>query len=181
MSVSETKVYAKIASHFDNYSAAAVYQHAKRYFKPNQTPKYKYKSNSESIDFLQSYDRYKLKPEQLTKFTVSIAGVPLFRDESGKVKPTNEWSLTSQKIVFAMSQSPCAWSIQRPRMVGNEITLNGYCKQDECDAKCFAHTQNNHSTLVIHVTPANGKIKHDKKKSDAWPAARTDFANAEMR
>lgn len=32
-----------------------------------------------------------------------------------------------------------------------------------CYAKFFAHTENNHSALMIHVTPANGEIKHEKK------------------
>lgn len=62
-----------------------------------------------------------------------------------------------------MSQSPCAWSIQQPRMAGNEITLNAHCLQRDCDAKLFAYSENNQSKLTIQITPANEKIQHDKK------------------
>lgn len=123
--VSESKVYKKIASQLDKYSPQAVYQYAKRYFRPDHVSKANV--NSETTDFIKSYDRHTLKPQQYTEFNVSIDGMPFFRDHSGKMKPMSDWSSIFRKIVFAMSQSPCAWSIQQPRMAGNEITLNGHC------------------------------------------------------
>lgn len=159
--VSESKVYKKIASQLDKYSPQAVYQYAKRYFRPDHVSKANV--NSETTDFIKSYDRHTLKPQQYTEFNVSIDGMPFFRDHSGKMKPMSDWSSIFRKIVFAMSQSPCAWSIQQPRMAGNEITLNGHCLQEQCDAKFFAFSENNQAKLTIHVTPANKQIKHNKK------------------
>lgn len=65
---SETKVYKKIASQFDKYTPAAVYLQAKRYFKPKQNSKSK--TSFETTDFLQSYDRYEVKPQQYKEFNV---------------------------------------------------------------------------------------------------------------
>lgn len=159
--VSESDVYERIASRFNNYTAKAVYLQAKRYFRPKHISKAKKKS--ECSDYIKTYDRHNLKPQQYTEFNVSIDGIPFFRNDKGEMKPMAEWLPIFRKIVFTISQAPCAWSVDRPRMVGNDITINGHCLEDECHAKFFAFSQNNHAQLTIQVTPSYQTIRHTKK------------------
>lgn len=48
-------------------------------------------------------------------------------------------------------------------MAGNELTVNCYCLERECDAKLFAFTENDHRKLTINVTSFNKSIRHQKK------------------
>lgn len=178
---SESRIYQKISSHFQNYSAQSVYQAAKRFF----ARKYKLetKPRPESDDFIHSFDRFKMKPKQYTKFHVSINDLQLFRDEKGVLKSTEDWAPLFKKIAFAISLMPCAWSIGRPRMAGNEITVNGHCLQQNCDAKLFAYTENDHAKLIIHATPSKKSVIHEKKyqirgeeRKDILNMLKTDMA-----
>lgn len=158
---SESGIYEKIAAKFDNYQAQSAYQAAKRFFSKAMNLDFTSEPNFE--DYMTTFDRYQLKPQHYTSFNVSIEGLPFFRNENGNIISTTDWSPRFAKIVFAMSGVPCAWSLDRPRYAGNEITINGHCLENECDAKLFAFTEGNHKKLNIRITPPNQKTKHEKK------------------
>lgn len=159
---SKTQIYKKIAKQFQDYKAQAIYLAAKRFF-DQKISNVKLSEKTVCEDYFSSFDRYNLKPKQYNKFSVDIQGIPFFRNEKGGTKSTSEWATAFRKIVFAMNRAPCAWSISRPRMAGNEITINAHCLENECDAKLFAFTENNHAILTIHVMAPNSSIKHEKK------------------
>lgn len=102
--------------------------------------------------------------QKYTSFTVDISDLSLFRDGNNKIKSMEDLCPILRKIIFAMSRSMCAWSIQRFRMAGNELTLNGHCLEDKCDGKLFAYTECNQILLSINITLGNQSILHEKKK-----------------
>lgn len=158
---SESRVYEKIASKFEKYKSQSAYQAAKRYFE-KRIPSLKRKKTEEE-DRMYTYDRFKLKSQKYTKFTVNIKEVNLFQNCNGESKSLTEWSPLFRRIVFAMSQVPCAWSISRPRNAGNEITVNAHCLERACEAKLFAFTEFNQAELTINITPPNRSVRHEKK------------------
>lgn len=100
---------------------------------------------------------------KLTRFTVDIKGTCLFRNANGIQKSITDWSPQFRRIVFAMSRMPCAWSINRSRMAGNEFTVSCHCLERKCGAKLFAITQNGHSSMTVYITPYDKSIKNEKK------------------
>lgn len=166
---SKTNVYKDIAANFENYSAQATYQYAKRFFSKN-IPNLKIETNlvnddddDESECDWPPNDRFNLNQKECNRITVDISGMWMFQHEDGRLKPISEWGLKFRQIIFAMTQMPCAWSIERPRMAAREFTVNCHCLEDDCDGKLYAFTENGQSRLIINTTSFNETIRHQKK------------------
>lgn len=166
--VSESNVYQKIAENFENYNAEAAYQAAKRFY-ANKLQSLEETTDDEFESEWSGYDQFKLDPKKCQRVQVNITGSALFQNDDGTHKKIQDWAMSFRQIVFAMTQMPCAWSISKPRMAGNELTVNCKCLQNDCDAKLYAFTENGQSLLVINTTPFNDKMKHDKKNQIRGP------------